>query len=573
MVGTFGTLARVLLLVPALFAGEGQGAITHFIPHIATGWENFLAVDNVGPASATFNLTLFDGTGTCIYSQDQTIEAQRFASFLPRSLAADAESGLIRTDSADLQFRIAYVEPSQKGTAEFVLPTTTATVLNFNLGVYPATSVPLTWKGLALMNHGAEVAQTTLYALDGAGAVLGTHGLGLQPNQRVRGTIESYFAGLSFTQVARVVAASDQPLTGLNISGNGFAQLLFSLARPGTTVPDTGSDGQKPETLPDFASLNLYRADSPLNQPIPGDAAVDPDSENRIVSLLNAGDLVIQVGQYSAPVFIADANTPRVDVHLACGAPWEIGVGTLEDVPIPVWAEPADDRDGADNPPVDCGEDSDQDNHMVVLDPVGRCEYGLWQARKHEDGTWTASYAAAIGMDSEGIYPTGMSTRGSGFSFLGGLIWPDELRDGRIGHALVFSYPFARSGGPVSPATDSDGTSDLSSAIPEGARLQLDPELDLDSLDLTAYERTIARALQEYGMFLVDQGGSSGIGLYAIDPKSVRTNPYSGLLPDEDFVALDGIPLDRFRLLALPEQDADWREGLALPVNDCVSYR
>ena len=46
-----------------------------------------------------------------------------------------------------------------------------------------------------------------------------------------------------------------------------------------------------------------------------------------------------------------------------------------------------------------------------------------------------------------------MSTRASGFSSVAGLIWPEELRAGEINHALVFAYPFTRSGGPVGLAT------------------------------------------------------------------------------------------------------------------------
>jgi hypothetical protein len=68
-----------------------------------------------------------------------------------------------------------------------------------------------------------------------------------------------------------------------------------------------------------------------------------------------------------------------------------------------------------------------------------------------------------------------------------------------------------KAGGPVAPATGSDGWSTLAGAIPEGARVQLDPSLDLDSLGLTPWQKTIARALQEYGMLLVDTGGGFGL--------------------------------------------------------------
>lgn len=346
-------------------------------------------------------------------------------------------------------------------------------------------------------------------------------------------------------------------------------------------VTDTGAfatcDPDVPGPMPDdglptFDSVGLYGPSSPLNQPIGPEPEIDPHSTALVGSLFDAGPLVIQVRQYSSPVFFSDGATPRFDVPLLCGPVWELGVDSMLSVPIPDTAEPAQDVDGAANPPVGCGEDSDQDNHMVVLDLTSRCEYDFWQMRRSGSG-WQASWGAALPLDGSGIYPTGLSTRGSGFAFLGGLIWPDELASEEIGHALVFSYPFARAGGPVAPATESDGPSGRADAIPEGARVQLDPALDLHGLGLAQHERTIARALQVYGMYLVDTGGDSGIGLYAIDPKSAEGDVYDGLLPDEDFVELPGIPTSAFRVLRLPPQDGNWQDRVDLPSNHCVTYR
>lgn len=564
----------VLGLLIALFAEEPTTVTTHTypLPHLATGWQNYLLVDHVGTTTAAFHITLFDGEGRCVFSDTVTVEAGHFQRLDPRELASTAESGSIATDEPRLHFRLTYVEPSQKGTAEFALNTETDRVLQFNLGAYPSEVVPLTWKGLALMNTGEATTTVHLYALDASGRILAETQQTVAAKQRFRDTVNGLFEGLPDTSAVRIVASADQPLSGLNIAGNEFRQLLFSTARSGGTVP-VPTAAEKPNTLPAFAGLRLYRDTSPLNQAIAPDARIDPESAALIAGMADAGDLVVQVGQYSAPVFFADAATPRISVALACGTPWELGVTSLENVPMPPWAEAAEDIDGGDNPPIGCGEDSDQDNHLVILDLIQRCEYTFWQARRDQDGGWTASYAAALSMDGDGIFPNGMSSRGSGFSFLGGLIWPDELRNGRINHALVFSYPFVRSGGPVEPATDSDGVSDLPFAIPEGARLQLDPTLDLDSLNLTAYEKTIARALQEFGMFLVDQGGSSGIGLYAVDPRSTTGNPYDGLWPSEDYVALPNIPFNAFRVLTMGDQNADYRVDLRLPENGCVSYR
>jgi hypothetical protein len=148
---------------------------------------------------------------------------------------------------------------------------------------------------------------------------------------------------------------------------------------------------------------------------------------------------------------------------------------------------------------------------------------------------------------SEGI-------RASGFSLAAGVIWPHELAAGRIEHALLFGYDYVRSGTPVAPATASDGANDDPSALPMGAHLQLDPDLDLDQLGLDGAERTIATALQEYGMYLGDTAG--GIPLALVNAYSIRGNPYQDLLPAsliaEGGVLLPNLPPDAFRMLAPP---------------------
>ncbi|MDX1569381.1 MAG: hypothetical protein R3200_02785 [Xanthomonadales bacterium] len=342
--------------------------------------------------------------------------------------------------------------------------------------------------------------------------------------------------------------------------------------RDGFEVPPQ----MQPSELPSFASLGLYDSASHWNQPIGADPAIASDSAILVQSLEASGSIALQVGQYSAPVFFADPTTPRFDVELACGIEADLGVVRMLDVPIPPWAVPSDDVDGSANPvpPTACGFDSDQDNHMVVLDLTRRCEFDLFQARL-VDGKWIASVANNLSIDGAGVYPGGVSSRGSGFPFLGGVIWPDELATGEITHALAFSYPCTKAGGPVPPATFSDGVTEDPSAIPIGARVQLDPALDLDTLALQPYERTVAKALQVYGMVLVDTGGFCGfadpIGLYAVDPDSVSGNPYQGLLPDGDFIAVD-LPLDRFRVLEFGEQIADFTERAFVPDGVCSAF-
>ncbi len=297
--------------------------------------------------------------------------------------------------------------------------------------------------------------------------------------------------------------------------------------------PMDGVLGNKPVTLQHPA---LFSAASVWNTPIPDNPAIDPASDTMVAGMVNIANedgFVVTHHIWTNPVYYADASTPRYDIRLIND--WEVA-DRLLDVPVPDHAEP----------------DPEDDGQLVVIDMDTRIEYDLWQAKK-VGSEWQASWGNAISIDSNGIWPRGMSARGAGFALTAGMIWPDELAAGEINHTLVFTYDDNRAGGPIAPATESDARNSGPQTIPEGARLQLDPDLDLDSLGLTAYERTIAECLQEYGMIDCDNGG--GIALQAVSWISVAGDPYTGLLPGGTYISLDAIPIDSFRVLEMGPQN------------------
>lgn len=287
-------------------------------------------------------------------------------------------------------------------------------------------------------------------------------------------------------------------------------------------------------------SGDLYPPDSPWNTPVPTDAEIDPRSGELVGSLVEAGDdrgFVLALREWTVPVYFADRQTPRRDVSLT--APWA-PYSALTDVPIPDGARP----------------DPQDDAHLTVIDRSSGCEFDLWQASRDAAGRWSASWGNAVRLRERGVYPDGLSARGSGFASAAGLLWPEEIESGRIDHALVFSYPTVKGGGPVAPATSSDGESGRDDALPEGARVRLDPDLDVSTLELGPEEEVIARALQEYGMFLGDRGGAMAI--YAAHPYGFEDDPWTSA-SDGAFMELSGIPLDRLQVLKLGPQEPEPR--------------
>lgn len=286
----------------------------------------------------------------------------------------------------------------------------------------------------------------------------------------------------------------------------------------------------KPEIIE--KRVRLFSDSSEFNQKISSTAKVDEKSGVMVKSLIaayNSRGIIVTRNSYSVSVFYADRSTPRYNVRRA--ASWAGGT-VLYDVPVPDFAVP------------DSGE-----GHMAIIDLSSGYEYDFWLAKK-SGAAWTAGWANKISYRGDGVYPDGLAARGSGMALTAGMIWPEELRNGHIDHALVFSYPYTKARQYVYPASKTDGTSTRADAIPMGARIQLDPTLNLDSIGLTSYEKTIARAMQEYGMILCDTSGGP-IELEAVNPVSAKNDSYEGLLPKDTFVFLKKIPVERLRVLEI----------------------
>lgn len=304
----------------------------------------------------------------------------------------------------------------------------------------------------------------------------------------------------------------------------------------------------KPETLTYYQP---FKSNSVFWDSIPTSMSVDANSSTMVGSLeeqANSQGFLISVKEWTTTVYFADANTSTYDVKLtASWAPKK----KLLNVPIPDWAEP----------------DPSGDGHMVVLDTIKGCAYDFWEMR-YKNGKWKASWGNAIPLDGDGVFEKGMSARGSGFELLQGMIWPHELEAGAINHALIFSYDHTKAGGPVWPATESDGTTDDAWAIPEGALVRLNPTLDLAGMGISGHELIIGECLQTYGMYCADDGG--GLSLYAINPLSCKSNPYNNFWGDETYVYLNNLPVDQFQIMELGSQS---NSDAVVVGNSCAEFK
>lgn len=123
------------------------------------------------------------------------------------------------------------------------------------------------------------------------------------------------------------------------------------------------------------------------------------------------------------------------------------------------------------------------DGWFTVINRGEGVAYDLWRARRASDGS-SISYQFMRRWDLNGpgfLAPGRVSARGSGLPLFAGLILPEEIRAGRIDHALAISVPAPAQRVYVQPASSTDGVGRITS-LPEGARLRLKRSVTLRSI-------------------------------------------------------------------------------------------
>lgn len=296
---------------------------------------------------------------------------------------------------------------------------------------------------------------------------------------------------------------------------------------PSATAGTGTSAGTTPTSVP---APRLFSPDSVWNRALPADAALDATSDLRMTALLTEirRELSARTGpwinttEYSAPYYRVAGDVPRVPVTLDVGYAPRLKAAFAAGVPIPADAVP--------------GRGSDA--HLLVFQPSTDQLWELFGAARKADG-WHARWGGAIqgvstsqGHFTSSAWPNAgaegltWGSTASSLSVAGGLITMDELRAGRIDHALAVALPDACAGTFAFPAQRTDGGSRAADCVPEGAHLRLDAALDLTALKMPRITRILAEAAQRYGLVVRDRT-LGPLTFYAEQP-APGTNPYRG---------------------------------------------
>jgi hypothetical protein len=157
--------------------------------------------------------------------------------------------------------------------------------------------------------------------------------------------------------------------------------------------------------------------------------------------------------------------------------------------------------------PIEGGRRSDGDRHVIVVDR-GRCRlYELYAAYPHDGGDrWTAGSGAIWSLRSNELRPAGWtSADAAGLPILPGLARWDEVKRGRINHALRFTVPETRREY-IYPARHFASDSNDPDLPAMGQRFRLKSNYPIGGFPRQA--RVVLKALKRYGMIVADNGSA-----------------------------------------------------------------
>jgi hypothetical protein len=236
--------------------------------------------------------------------------------------------------------------------------------------------------------------------------------------------------------------------------------------------------------LPGAPACPIFPATNVWNVRIDG-RAVAPDSATLISTIGLTRGLHMDFGSYAGygiPYQVVTSATTRSTVAFDYD-------DESDHVGYPIPA----------NPLIEGG----SDHHILLVDKDACRLYELYDARRSGTG-WAAGSGATWELGSNALRTAGLtSADAAGLPILPGLVRYDEAAAGVIAHALRFTTDRTRTSY-IYPARHQAGESASLSLPPMGLRVRL--KAGFDTTRFSPIARSIAVALQRYGMILADNG-------------------------------------------------------------------
>jgi hypothetical protein len=314
--------------------------------------------------------------------------------------------------------------------------------------------------------------------------------------------------------------------------------LLLAGCSAGTSTPS----GEPSTAPPAVARMAEQPAPSPSSTDPPGACAIFPPDNvwhadvSGLPVLANSATLVASIG--TAAAVHADFGSGTWD-----GGPIGIPITTVPSgqatVPVSFQYRSESDAGPYPVPPnaaIEGGSASTGDRHVIVYDPAHCRDYELYDAHP-SGGGWQAGSGAVFDLRGDALRPAGWtSADAAGLPILAGLVQYDEVAAGHIDHAIRVTVPHSRDSY-VWPARHAASSSSDMSLPPMGLRLRLKASVDIAGLPPQA--RVVARAMQQYGVIVADNGSAWYLSGAPDQRWSNNALHALGALHGADFEALD----------------------------------
>jgi hypothetical protein len=312
-----------------------------------------------------------------------------------------------------------------------------------------------------------------------------------------------------------------------------FAILTLTLAADSGWNTCFGAESLSSPASKAATYVRFYSATSFWNTPVPANPPLDPDSSAIVAKALvpyASSAVFSNSDEWGIPLAYATANSKTYTVQCTMYC-----TGDTVNFPIPAGARVA----------------TGSDHHLAVVNDTQ--ELDMWEASYDSSSdSWSAAVRVINDLYGWGATcPQGRHCNAAvaaGFSALGGLVRPEEIAQGHIDHALAFISVHNRADYIACPATHTDGAHNDTVALPEGARIQLNPAFNVDVEPWPEWEKLIAKALQTYGAYVVDNAGA--IGVRGVTDQNLGDTSWASVNTPKGGL-ISNLPWSQFRVLRI----------------------
>lgn len=286
--------------------------------------------------------------------------------------------------------------------------------------------------------------------------------------------------------VAAWWSATGPSAPGAGVLTTGTAPAYPTTSTPAPTASPTATPTTAPVTGTRDAGLQPFSSTSAWNMPIGSGVKFEAATGSRTASLLSGPKAVINRDQWSVTVSQATTSDPSATIN-----------GSRNKATFTALV------------PKSAGPTGGDDRHVTVVQPDRRTAYDIYKWETYSGSTVQTQIVNKVDLAGSGI---GIGARAAGVPSVAGLIRAEELRNGHIPHALALAVPGSvLKQGPVWPATrqDADAATSYTGQVPMGALFAIPSSVDVTRLGLSAEGVALARALQDYGAYVVDRAGNN----------------------------------------------------------------